>query len=174
MENNFVSLLLNLFRNAERKIVGIYAFAYLFPILVAVIGRIPFSGSNIASLIFPFGYYAFLLPLSMVFFGPFFVPFSLGPLFMKHGSVSQSPLAILASIMFFVSFLSYPVMSYLLLRGNGAGWILSFIYSLATIGLDVFVMSNIPETAVVWLFGIATNLLVLYLLYSCRTEFSVV
>ena len=159
-----------LIQSPERKIVAIYVLAYVMPLLVALIDHIPFSDTTIASLIYPFGDYAFLLPLSMVFFGPFFVPFSLGPLFMKHGSAS-GPLAIPGYIMFLVSFLFYPVISYLLLRRNGAGWILSFIYSLATIGLDVFIISNIPETAVVWLFGITMNFVVLYLLCSCRNEF---
>jgi len=160
MGNNFVSMLVNLFYNAERKVVGIYVLAYVMPLLVALIGRIPFSDTTVGSLIHPFGYYAYLLSLSMVFFGPFFAPFPLA-----------SVLGILASIMFLVSFLFYPVISYLLLRRNGAGWILSFIYSLATIGLDIFIMSNIPELAVIWLFGIAINMLILCLLYSCRTEF---
>jgi hypothetical protein len=160
MASSFVSTLVNLFCNAERKIVGIYVLAYVMPLLVALIGHIPFSDTTVGSLIHPFGYYAYLLPLSMVFFGPFFVPFPLA-----------SVLGILASIMFLVSFLSYPVISYLLLRRNGAGWILSFIYSLATIGLNVFIISNIPEMAVVWLFGVAMNMLIVYLLYSCRTEF---
>jgi hypothetical protein len=149
-----------LIQSPERKIVAMYVLAYVMPLLVALIDRIPTSETNIASLISPFGYYAILLPLSMVFFGPFFLPFPLA-----------SVLGILASIMFLVSFLSYPVISCLLLRRNGAGWILSFIYSLATIGLDVFIISNIPELAVIWLFGIAMNLFVLYLLYSCRNEF---
>ena len=148
-----------LIQSPERKIVAMYVLAYVMPLLVGLIGHIPFSDTTVGSLI-PFGYYAILLPLSMVFFGPFFLPFPLA-----------SVLGILASIMFLVSFLSYPVISYLLLRRNGAGWILSFIYSLATIGLDVFIISNIPELAVIWLFGIAMNLFVLYLLYSCRNEF---
>jgi hypothetical protein len=160
MGNNFASMLVNLFHNAERKIVGIYVLAYVMPLLVAVIDRIPLSGSTIASLISPFGYYAILLPLSMVFFGPFFVPFPLAHV-----------LGILASIMFLVSFLSYPVISYLLLRGNGAGWIISFIYSLATIGLNVFIIGAIPEMAVVWVFGITMNFVILCLLHSCRNEF---
>lgn len=164
MGNNFVSLLLNLFCNAEREIVGIYAFAYLFPILVAVIDRIPVSETNVASLISPFGYYAILLPLSIVFFGPSLIPFSLGP--MTYGA-SLTPF----SVVFLVSFVFYPVVSYFLLRRYGWAWILSFISSLATIALDAFVISNIPELAVIWLFGIATNMLILYLLYSCRTEF---
>jgi len=149
-----------LIQSPERKIVAIYVLAYLMPLLVALIDRIPISETTIASLISPYGYYAILLPLSIVFFGPFFVPFPLA-----------SVLGILASIMFLVSFLFYPVISYLLLRRNGAGWILSFIYSWATIGLDVFIISNIPELAVIWLFGIAVNFLILYLLCSCRNEF---
>jgi len=171
MRKSLVSLIVNLFYNAERKIVGIYVLAYVMPLLVALIGRIPFSESNIASLISPYGYYAFLLPLSMVFFGPFLVPFSLGPLFMKHGSVPESPLGMLALIVSLVSFLFYPVVSYFLLHRFGWAWILSFFFSMATIALDAFVISNIPETAVIWLFGIATNLFILCLLYSCRTEF---
>lgn len=158
-----------LIQSPERKIMAIYVLAYVMPLLVALIDRIPFSGSTIASLISPFGFYAILLPLSVVFFGPFLVPFSLGPL-MKHGYFIES-LMIPASIVFLVSFLSYPVISYFLLRRYRVAWILSFISSVTTIGLDAFVISNIPQSAVIWLFGIVINFLVLYLLYSCRSEF---
>jgi hypothetical protein len=170
MGNNFVSLLVNLLCNAERKIVGIWAFAYVLPFLVAAVARIPLLGSSVGQLMpYPYATYAVVLPLSIVFFGPFLVPFSLGPL-IEQGYYTV-PLTILASIVFLVSFLFYPVVSYFLLRRYRAAWILSFSSSLATIGLDAFVISNIPQSAVFWLFGIAINLLILYLLYSCRTDF---
>jgi hypothetical protein len=163
-------MLVNLFYNAERKIVGIWAFAYVLPFLVAAVARIPLLGSSVGQLMrYTYATYAVVLPLSMVFFGPFLVPFMLGPL-IQQGYYTVS-LTIPASIVFLVSFLFYPVVSYFLLRRYRAAWILSFGSSLATIGLDAFVISNIPQSAVIWLFGIAINFLILYLLYSCRTEF---
>lgn len=168
MENNFVSLLVNLFCNAERKIVGIYAFAYLFPILAAVIVRIPLLGSNIASLISPFGLYAIASPLTIVFFGPFFFL-----LLLEHSSSVTETFVVTTSLVFWGSILLYPVVSYFLLRGSRVAWILPFVSSLATISLDIYSISASLWTAVVpiWFFGIVVNFLILCLLYSCRTEF---
>jgi hypothetical protein len=170
MGNSFVSMLVNLFNNSERKIVGIWGLAYVLPLLVAGVARIPLQDSSVGQLIsYPYATCAVVLPFSMVFWGPFLVPFMLGP------SLEQGywtvPITIPASIVFLVSFLFYPVASYFLLRRYRAAWILSFSSALATICLDAFAISNIPQSAVVWLFGIAINSLILYLLYSCRTEF---
>jgi hypothetical protein len=173
MGNNSVSLLVNLFCNAERKVVGVYAFAYLFPILVALIGRIPISESNIASLTYPFSLYAIFMPLTIVFFGPFyFLLLFLLPL--EHSSSVNEPFLAFAWFVLLGSVLLYPVISYFLLRGSRVAWILSFVSSLATISLDVYLI-NISRWTIVmpicFLFGIIMNCLILYLLYSCRTEF---
>jgi hypothetical protein len=171
MGNRFVSTLVNLFCNAERKIVGIWALAYVLPLLVAVVARIPWDGSSVGQLIdpYPYGTYAVVMSFSMVFWGPFLVPFTLGPL-VEQGYLTV-PITIIASVVFVVSFLFYPIASYFLLRRYRAAWILSFGSALATICLDAFAISNIPQSAVFWLFGVAMNFLILYLLYSCRTEF---
>jgi len=171
MGNNFVSKLVNLFGNAERKIVGIYAFAYLFPILAALIAWIPLLGSNVASLTLPFSFYAIFMPLTIVFFAPFyFVLLSLLPL--EHSSSVSEPFLAFVWFVLLGSVLLYPVISYFLLRGSRVAWILSFVSSLATISLDIYSISASRSTErVIFSFGIVMNCLVLYLLYSCRTEF---
>lgn len=172
MGNNFVSKLVNLFHNAERKIVGIYAFAYLFPILAALIAWIPLLGSNVASLTYPFSLYAIFMPLTIVFFAPFyFLLLSLLPL--EHSSSVNEPFLAFAWFVLLGSVLLYPVISYFLLRGSRVAWILSFVSSLATISLDLYFISASRWTvsALVFSFGIMMNFLILYLLYSCRTEF---
>jgi hypothetical protein len=172
MGNNFVSMLFNLFSNSERKVVGIYAFAYLFPILAALIAWIPLSGSNVASLAYPFSLYAIYMPLTIVFFAPFFfLTLSLLPL--EHGSSVNEPFLAFWWFVLLGSFLLYPVISYFLLRGSRVAWILSFVSSLATLSLGIYSVSasRSTEGVVVFSFGIVMNCLVLYLLYSCRTEF---
>jgi len=173
MGNDFVSTLVSLFNNAERKIVGIYAFAYLFPILAALIASIPLSGSNVASLTLPFSLYAIFMPLTIVFFAPFyFLLLSLFPL--EHSSSVNEPFLAFAWFVILGSVLLYPVISYFLLRRSRVAWILSFVSSLATISLDVYFISISRWTILVpiwFLFGIVMNFLILYLLYSCRTEF---
>ena len=173
MGNNFVSTLVSLFNNAERKVVGIYAFAYLFPILAALIAWIPLSGSNIASLTYPFSFYAIFMPLTIVFFAPFYFLFLfLFLLPLEHSSSVNEPFLAFAWFVLLSSFLLYPVISHFLLRRSRVAWILSFVSSLATISLDIYSISASRSTErVVFSFGIVMNCLVLYLLYSCRTEF---
>ena len=171
MGNSFVSLLVNLFCNAERKVVGIYAFAYLFPILAAIIAWIPLSGSNVASLTYPFSIYAIYMPLTIVFFAPFFF-LTLFLLPLEHSSSVNEPFLAFWWFVLLGSFLLYPVISYFLLRESRVAWILSFVSSLATLSLDIYSISASRSTErVVFSFGIVMNCLVLYLLYSCRTEF---
>ncbi len=173
MGNSFVSLLVNLFCNAERKVVGIYAFAYLFPILVAFIAWIPLSGSNVGSLTLPFSFYAIFMPLTIVFFVPFYFLLLLFLLPLEHSSSVNEPFLAFVWFVLLGSVLLYPVISYFLLRGSRVAWILSFVSSVATISLDLYFVSAsrsmVPE--VVFSFGIVMNCLILYLLYSCRTEF---
>jgi uncharacterized membrane protein len=71
------------------------------------------------------------------------------------------------------SVLLYPVISHFLLRGSRVAWILSFVSSLATLSLDIYSItaSRSTEGVVVFSFGIVMNFLILYLLYSRRTEF---
>jgi len=174
MGNNFVSTLVSLFNNAERKVVGIYAFAYLFPILAALIASIPLSGSNIASLTYPFSFYAIYMPLTTVFFAPFyFLTLFLFMLPLEHSSSVNEPFLAFWWFVLLGSFLLYPVISYFLLRGSRVAWILSFVSSLATISLDIYSIgvSRWTGSGVVFSFGIVMNFLILYLLYSCRTEF---
>ena len=174
MGDNFVSMLVNLFNNSERKIVGIYAFAYLFPILAALIAWIPLLGSNIASLTIPFSLYAIFMPLTIVFFVPFYFLLLLFLLPLEHSSSVSEPFLAFVWFVLLGSVLFYPVVSYFLLRGSRVAWILSFVSSLATISLDVYFISIIRWTILVpvcFLFGITMNCLILYLLYSCRTEF---
>lgn len=156
---------------AVRKVVGIYAFAYLFPILAALIAWIPLLGSNIASLTYPFSFYAIFMPLTIVFFAPFyFLLLSLLPL--EHSSSVNEPFLAFAWFVLLGSVLLYLVISYFLLRGSRVAWILSFVSSLATLSLDIYSISASRSTeGVVFSFGIVMNCLVLYLLYSCRTEF---
>jgi hypothetical protein len=173
MRGNLVSLSSSLFSNAERKIVGIYACAYLLPILVLLIGRIPISDSNIASLTLPFSLYVAFLPLSIVFFVPFL---SLLPLSSHPLSSVGEPLSSIGWFVFYGSILFYPVVSYYLLRGSQIAWILSFVSSFATIGLHIYILSTNRWTMLLpfWsLFGILVNCFVLRLLYSCKTGFSV-
>jgi hypothetical protein len=141
--------------------------------LAALIASIPLSGSNIASLTLPFSLFAIFMPLTIVFFVPFyFLLFFLFPL--EHSSSVNEPFLAFVWFVLLGSILLYPVISYFLLRGSRVAWILSFVSSLATISLDVYFISISRWTILMpicFLFGIIMNCLILYLLFSCRTEF---
>jgi hypothetical protein len=95
---------------------------------------------------------------------------------LTHFSSVGAPVPSIGWFVFYGSVLLYPVLSYYLPRGSQIAWILSFVSSLATIGLHVYLLSTNRWTmlAPFWsLFGILVNCFVLQLLYSCRTEFSV-
>jgi cytochrome b subunit of formate dehydrogenase len=95
---------------------------------------------------------------------------------LSHSSFANEPFLTIAGLVLYGSVLLYPVISYYLLRVSQVAWILSFVSSLATMSLHIYFMSTSLVTILVpmWsLFGIMMNCLILYLLYTCRTEFSI-
>ena len=151
----------------ERIVVAIYAFSIVCPLL-AYFG---------AFAVGPFSFEAFqffLLPLSITYFFPFFV---ISLLNIDRPSPNPAPpmpeplgfflyLGVIALLLF------YPIVSYFLWNRYRVAWILSFVASGSTIGLETYTASTTADTLIAfWIFGVSANLLILYLLWRSKDTF---
>lgn len=170
------SLRISRISNPERFVVAIYAFALAFPLLSVAMIQIPVLGPAISQS-FPgqFLLYAILLPLSITYFAPLlFILLSqeLRPLPPTPAPPIPLPFQLLIFFGGFALLFFYPVVSYFLWYRYRVAWVLSFTASTSTICLEVYAASTEGLISIVfWVFGMATNLLILHLLWRCRSEF---
>jgi hypothetical protein len=155
--------------NPERIVVAVYALALAFPLLVVAIARFPLLGPVIAQAApYPFGTYAIFLPLSITYFGPLLMPFGLGS---TNSATLLEPYGFLVFLGSLALIVFYPVVSYYLWYRYRVAWILSFTASVVTIGLETYAVSLSLGAAALWVFGVAVNLSILYLLWRCKRKF---
>jgi len=162
--------------NPERFVVAIYAFALVFPLLSGAMMQLPVLGPAIwGSFLGQFAFYAILLPLSITYFAPLlFILLSQISRPLPQTPAPPMPLPFQLLIFFggIALLLFYPVVSYFLWYRYRVAWFLSFTASASTIGLEVYVATTESLTSIVfWIFGTATNLLILYLLWQSRSKF---
>lgn len=93
------------------------------------------------------------------------MPFALGP---PNGTLPE-PLGTLVVLASPALIVFYPVVSYYLWYRYRVAWILSFTASVVTIGLETYAMSRVLDA--LWVFGVAVNSLILYLLWRSKSEF---
>ncbi len=120
--------------NPERIVVALYAFAFAVPLVTALIGRLP--GVNLP---YPYGTYAFILPLSITFWGILALPYWLGPLSSWFSLITPS---VLDYFWIFILIAFYPLVSYYLWRRHRIAWTLSAASSLMIIALESFSALN--------------------------------
>lgn len=159
----------------ERIVVAIYAFALLFPLLVVAIASFPFLGPAVArAVLYPFGMYAIFLPLSVTYFSPLlFILLSqdLSPQPNPAPPMSE-PLQFFIFLGVIALLLFYPVVSYFLWYRYRVAWVFSFTASVSTLGLEICAAATEGLISIVfWIFGVAANLLILYLLWRGKNSF---
>lgn len=160
----------------ERIVVAIYAFALMFPLLVVAIASFQkFLGPAVAQAVpYPFGMYAVFLPLSITYFSPLlFISLSQE---LRPSPISAPPMPEPLQFFIFlgviVLLLFYPAVSYFLWYRYRVAWVLSFTASVSTLGLEIYAAATEGLILIVfWVFGVAANLLILYLLWRGKNSF---
>ena len=163
--------------NPEKLVVAIYLFALAFPLLVLAsymaLAKFPLLGQTIfqSQLVIQFVQYALILPFFITYLPFLVIPYTGSPPAFQWPL--PEPLGALVFFGYLALILFYPIACYFLWYRYRVAWILSFTASAITIGADTYecALGSFSGAIALWIFGAAINLLILHLLWQCKSEF---